>query len=79
MDEQRKCLQCGNILLPHNKKKIRSDRNFCDSKCRMRYTAIRRYHQIKDSPKYKAYRRKYMVSWWKRKAYKLKETPILDG
>lgn len=55
---KRRCLLCNEKI-----KNPRPRKKFCSSKCRMRHNALIRYYKIKDTDKYKAYRRKYFKKW----------------
>ena len=40
-----------------------SRKKYCDFRCRTRYNSSKRYHILKNDPKYKADRKKYYQGW----------------
>lgn len=59
--EVKRCIQC-NQLIPLDSPRFKA-RKFCSRACNRRYFSLKRYHKIKNSEKYKDYRKKYYRGW----------------
>lgn len=53
------CLNCD-LILPAN---ARTNKKFCDEKCRTRYAGKKRYERLKDNEEYKANNKKKSNEW----------------
>lgn len=58
------CIQCKAVLAKHYLKgKPRSNRKFCDIRCRTRYASKKRYKRLKNNPKFKRAMQDYHRIW----------------
>lgn len=65
--EKLECKKCGKILEKKGRdKKVRTNRKFCDEKCRTRFNAYNRHLEKKDDLAYKLYNSKKSKAWYKK-------------
>ena len=55
------CAHCKKEI-PKNNTKFKT-RKFCSIECNRRFFSLQRYYKIKDTEKYKSYRKKYYKNW----------------